>query len=389
VIRPAVLALAAASIALPAAAQERFRPHITGEAELQFRPFRTHGSTLPERRNWDTTLKGAVSFGIHLTPTLSIQGEAKYEPLLEPPSDRNRRFSETGAFLEQFFVNWQADPDYAFFAGKFTAPFGIGYHDFPGIRARDFAEAYEFSERIGAGLDWTFLADARFGTHDIRAAFFQQDTSFLTQTAFYQPRFGADRVERARSIRRWHGGPSNSGRPGSFAVGLFGELPAPVDGLAYHLGVSGQQPGDDGTSWQWAYVGAITWFQAWGAGFSSKAWIEAVRFINTGGRPLAEDGSISGDRDTLLTLALRVNWHDWRATAVYQRQETTNDAGAPPGYNYVELSVGRKFLDIALGAVRAELSGDIGWSRTRSASDDGHPIYDRAVLGLVTLAARF
>jgi hypothetical protein len=375
--------------ACPAAAQDGFRPHLTGEAELQFRPFRTYSSTLRERRASDTGLKGELSFGLHLTPRLSVQGEAKYEPLLEPP-ERNRTFSEQGAFLEQLFLNFQATPDFSVFAGKFTAPFGIGYHDFPGIRTREFAEAYEFSERLGAGLDWTFLSDTRFGTHDIRAAFFQQDTSFLTQTAFYQPRFGAERVERARSIRRWQGGPSNSGRPASFAVGLFGELPAPVDGLAYHLGVSGQQPGDDGTSWQWAYAGAVTWFQEYGGGFSSKVWVELVQFINTGGKAPDDDGNLSGQRDTLATFAVQGRWHDWRATAVWQRAEVRNAAGAPPGYNYVELSVGRKLAEFDLGLARAELSADVGWSRTRQAGEgDVSPVFDRAILGLVTLGASF
>lgn len=317
-----------------------------------------------------------------------MQGEAKYEPLLETPN-RDRFLQDQGGFLEALFVNWQADPEIKFFAGKFTAPFGIGHADFPGIRSRDLAEAYEFTERVGAGTEWTFLEDPRFGKHEIRAAVFFQDTSLLTETAFTRPRFGDAGVERARSIRAWHGGPSNTGRPGSFAVGLFGELPAPVDGLAYHLGVAGQQPGRDGTSWQWSYVGAVTWAQDWGNGFRTKAWVEAVQFINTGAKPFDEDGSLAGSRDRLLTLALQGLWEDWRAAAVWQRQDTTSSLGSPPGYNYLEFSVGRKLFDFDAGFTRPEVFADLGWSRTRSASDAGAPVYDRAVLGMVTLAAGF
>jgi hypothetical protein len=39
------------------------------------------------------------------------------------------------------------------------------------------------------------------------------------------------------------------------------------------------------------------------------------------------------------------------------------------------------------GLARAKVFADLGWSRTRSASDAGTPVHDRAVPGMVTLAA--
>jgi hypothetical protein len=74
---------------------------------------------------------------------------------------------------------------------------------------------------------------------------------------------------------------------------------------------------------------------------------------------------------------------------VYQRQDTTSSLGTPPGFNYLELSVGRKLFDFDAGFSRPQVYADLGWSRTRSASDEGTPVYDRAVLGMVTLTAGF
>ena len=132
-------------------------------------------------------------------------------------------------------------------AGKVNPHFGIAWDAAPGLYGVGFAEDYEITERIGAGGFVRFGSD-RFGMHRLAADLFFLDTSYLSKSTF---------DDRGRA-RRSDGGPSNTGRPESFAITLESEELPKFPGSGYHLGFS-RQATERGGRDEYGYVVGLTY----------------------------------------------------------------------------------------------------------------------------------
>lgn len=90
-------------------------------------------------------------------------------------------FDHEGAFVENLYLEYENG---AFEAkvGKFNPDFGIAWDYGRGIWGEDFAEDYEVSEKIGAGIEYEFGND-KYGEHEVSLNTFFNDTSFLSGSA--------------------------------------------------------------------------------------------------------------------------------------------------------------------------------------------------------------
>ncbi|MGG5811409.1 hypothetical protein [Falsiroseomonas sp. CW058] len=407
-IRPA---LAAALLLLPlaaAAAEPEVRldagaqPALSGEASVNL--FGVSTWRAPDRglRYRDLYVKAELSAGLRVAEGLSLHGVLKFEPLAGGPSTTgdgaiDRAFQDQGAFAESLFAEWQPTSRLTLRAGKFTAPFGTGHEDFPGIRLRDFAEAYEIAEGLGFGATLAVIEEEDgLGTHRLSAAVFTLDTTSLSSSFVTRRRFGRDEAERFARNSRGQGGPGNTGRLDNWALALDGEGIGALPGFSYHLAVLSRGAGVDGTAREWGFAIGLRQEIRWTEDLTTTLFAEAVRFRNAGGRPRIEvattdpatgapDGTVEAttlaERRTLATLGARTGWGPWRATLAWQADSRRRSVDAVPRETYLEASVGR---ELGHG-----LALDIGLSRTRYAREGGGAGTADAALTLLSWRAEF
>ncbi|MBR0668708.1 hypothetical protein GXW71_30435 [Roseomonas hellenica] len=367
------LLLLAALLATPAAAQEGLYPQIAGEVNLGL--YTNALTRMPDQRRQGAAsfLFGEIAAGLHLSPNLSIQGILHIEPVGEQePNDGWIAFRRQGASLENLVLDWRPVQSVSLFAGKFSAPFGRGHHDFPGIfpmiRAH---EAYLVTEALGFGARWTFLSDPTFGEHDLTAATFTLDRTFLSETLITRRRCCAEGYERYSRNTAAQGGPGNTGRLNNFAVALDGDNFSWAPGLSYHLSAITRGQGSDGTAREWGYAAALRYEARWTETLRTLFFAEHVVFRSAGGRPLEEvvdsDGNTAdtgvSERRRFTTLGARTSYGPWRATIAWQQDQRKRSANTVPTERYTEISVGR---DLGWG-----FSVDAGWQFVRYARDDG------------------
>ena len=382
----AVLAAAASTAARAQDGQPAGFPQLSGEVDLDLYNTWFYSASERRQRYNDVFLRGDIGLGLHLLEGLSIQAEIKFEPVAEGGENGgSRAFQDLGAFVESLFIDWRPTPRLALFGGKFTAPFGYGHHDLPGILLPVRAEeTYEIAESLGFGARWTFLSDPRLGEHDLTAAVFTLDTSPLSNTAFTRKRFGVDEAERYRRNARMVGGPGNTGRLDNVAVALDGDGFAWLPGFAYHAAILSRGAGRDGTRREWGYALGAKYELAWSRDLRTLLFAEHIEFRNAGGRAVetleveTEEGPQEvalavSERRRFTTLGARTTWGPWRATAGWQRDDRRRrPADDVPREDYVELSVGH---DLPYG-----FAVDVGWSYATYARDDGNRGARRALL---------
>jgi len=197
-----------------------------------------------ERNDLHFTIEPSFSFGF--TEELSLEAGLVLEPVFDPGPARSRYVDDQGVFVEQLFLQYDTGR-WGLRAGKINPPFGIAWDAAPGIYGVDFAEDYEITERIGAGGFFRLGSD-RFGVHRLAADVFFLDTSYLSKSFLN---------DRGRT-RRSDGGPSNTGRPESFAITLESEELPRFPGLDYHLGFSRQETERGGRD-EYSYVAGLTY----------------------------------------------------------------------------------------------------------------------------------
>lgn len=367
------LLLLGALLATPATAQEGLYPQIAGEVNLGL--YTNALTRMPDQRRQgaSTFLFGEIAAGLHLTPNLSIQSVLHIEPVGEQePNDGWIFFRRQGASLENLVLDWRPVQSVSLFAGKFSAPFGRGHHDFPGIfpmiRAH---EAYLVTEALGFGARWTFLSDPTLGEHDLTAATFTLDRTFLSETLITRRRCCAEGYERYSRNTAAQGGPGNTGRLNNFALALDGDNFSWAPGLSYHLSAVTRGQGSDGTAREWGYAAALRYEARWTEELRTLFFAEHVQFRSAGGRPVEEvvdaDGNAAdlgiAERRRFTTLGARTSYGPWRATVAWQQDQRKRSANPVPTERYTELTVGR-----ALGW---GFSIDAGWQFVRYARDDG------------------
>jgi hypothetical protein len=361
-----------------------FYPQLAGEADLGLYAIGTYRATERARRGGDLFLLGEIAVGLHLSPRLSIQGVMKSEPIGERgPNGALRGVYAQAAFLDELRLDWRATDALRLFAGKFAAPFGRGYDDFPGILSPIRAEhGYEIAEALGFGATWTIVADPRFGEHDLSAAVFTLDTTFLSSTAFTRRRCCEGEYDRFARNTRAQGGPGNTGRLDNFAIALDGDRIPWLPDFAYHLAMVSRAPGRDGTAREWGYAAGLRYELRWGHDSRTRLFAEHVEFRNAGGRPRAEVGieddmieAPLAERRRFTTLGMRHQEGPWRAAAVWQRDQRKRSVAALPTEQWVEVSFGR---DLGAG-----FGFDLGWQHARIAQEDGRRGEAQAVLAVL------
>lgn len=378
---PALLA-ALLLAAAPAAAQVtapapppglNLYPQVAGEADLRLFSLSTPSAT--DRRQRGTTIfsRGEIAAGLFLSPAWSVQGVVHLEPVGETePNGGTTAFRTQAAYLEELRLDWRPTSRLVLYGGKFSAPFGRGHHDFPGllldVRAH---EVYLIRESLGFGGTATVVSDARFGEHDLSAAVFGFDTSFLSETAFTRQRCCERDFERyARNTRR-QGGPGNTGQMDSFVVALDGDRMPFLPDTSYHLALLSRGAGVDGTKRETGLAAGLRHEITWSRDLRTLLFAEFVQFRGAGGNPREagpeildelgggtgrfEDVTV-GERRRFTTVGAQTRSGPWRATLGLQRDERKRTENPVPRATYAELSVGR---DLPL---RFRL--DVGYQRT-------------------------
>jgi hypothetical protein len=355
-------------------------PQIAGEAWMGLYTVGPYQASDRERRGSSTFLFGEVLGGIYVSPTVSLQGIIHVEPVGEvDPNGTNTFFRYQGAYLEGLYLNWQAADALRLYAGKFNAPFGYGHHYFPGILPRIRAhEVYLIRESVGFGAAWTFLSHPFWGEHDLSAALFTFDTSFLSNTAFTRKRCCEEGFERYRRNVLHQGGAGNNGRLENVAVALDGDRIAWLPNFSYHLALLSRGPGKGGTRREWGYAAGARYLARWTPEVRTLFFGEYVEFQNYGGQPFeagpessgedveavaAAEASALRERRRFSTLGAQTTYGPWRATVAWQRDERKRNIDTLPTEQYLEVSAGRELL-WGFGI-------DIGYQYAKYARDDG------------------
>ncbi len=365
-------------------------PQVAGEVWMGAYTVAPYQASDRERRGASTFLFGEIAAGLYLTERISLQGVVHVEPVGEvDPNGTATFFRYQGAYLEALFANWRATDMLTLYGGKFTAPFGYGYHVFPGIlpliRAH---EIYMIREAVGAGLTWTFLSDPRLGEHDLSAAVFTFDTSPLSNTAITRKRCCEEGFERYRRNVLHQGGAGNNGNLQNVAIALDGDRIGWLPDFTYHLAVVSRGEGKDGTRREWGWAAGARYQAAWTPSLSTLFFGEYVEFRNAGGRPIEEGpafldeatgeevaGEEAPNRETrrFSTLGAQTTYGPWRSTLAWQRDERKRQFNTLATEHYLEVSVGR---ELAWG-----FGIDIGYQYAHYARDDGTAGRSNAILG--------
>jgi hypothetical protein len=378
------LGLAAALFAVPAAAQEF--PQLSVETDLGLYSVSTTSAPDAERRGTSLYLFGEIAAGLHIARGLSVQGVLAFEPIGEgdstggTPGDGAIGFRRQSAFLEALFLEWKPVDALTLHGGRFIAPFGRGHHDFPGILTRVRAHEVEMiGDSLGVGGTYTFLSHPDLGEHDISAAVFTLDRTFLSSTWMTRRRCCDERYERFNRNTRAQGGPANNGQFDNVALALDGDGFSWAPGLSYHLGVVTRGEGVDGTAREWGYAAALRYQHRWSDEHRTLLFAEAVQFRGAGGRPRGEvlilatdpdtgdpveetlDTTIS-ERRTFTTLGVQHRWGAWRGTLAWQHDQRKRSTDTLPTETYVEASVGR---DLGAG-----FGVDVGYQYARQAREE-------------------
>lgn len=350
-------------------------PQVTVEADLRLFMASNPRQAAGPSQGTQIFGRGEVLTGIHLSPQFSIQASLHMEPVQEVfPNGGVTGFRYAGGFIDSLYLDWHPTDTLRFEIGKFTAPFGYGYHYFPGILPRWRAhEVYWIQEADGAGGTWTFLSDPRFGEHDLSAALFTRDRSFLSNT-FVTRRpccyIDAERYQRETAAV---GGPGNTGRLNNFSIALDGDRFGWLPNFSYHLAVLSRGPGQNGTARELGLAAGARYERVWSRDLRTLFFFEYVQFNNANGRPLVTDdatGATVPQQTTrrFTTAGVRQTFGPWRTALVYQQDLQKQAVNPTPTQRFYEISFGRTII--------GSLGFDIGYQYSRVPRESGQSLFD-------------
>ena len=369
----------------PAAAGVHF-PQLSTEIDMSMIGVGTTSATDAARTGTSVFLFGEVAMGLALTENFSLQGVLATEPIGEGdstggfPDGGLIGFRRQALFLEQLYAEFKPADTLVLQGGILVAPFGRGYHDFPGILTAIRAhEVYLVDQSLGAAGTWTYLSDPRFGEHDISAAVFTLDRSFLTGSYITSPRCCSERYERYNRNTAAQGGPGNNGTFNNGVVALDGDRIPFLPGFSYHLAVMSLAPGSDGTAREWGYAAGVRYEHRWDREQATLLFVEGVQFRNAGGRPRVEVETTSidadtgeemvdtsdttlSDRVTFSTIGVQHRIGPWHAVAAWQQLRRKRSIDPVPAENWYEVSVGR--------AIGYGFSADLGYQYARYVDEE-------------------
>lgn len=375
---------AAFMAALPARAQETVAagefPQISGEVWMGLYTVGNWQSSTPLQRGAATFLFGEIATGLYISPNVSVQSIIHVEPVGEQnPNGTNIGFRYQAAYIESLFLDWRPAERLRLFTGKFSAPFGYGHHWFPGVLPRIRAhDIYLIRESIGAGATWTWLSDTTWGEHDLSAAAFFFDTSFLSSTAITRKPCCVEGFERYRRNVLQQGGSGNTGNLNNFAIALDGDRIGWLPNFTYHLAMVSRAHGKEGTLREWGWVAGARYRAHWTPQVATTFFVESVEFRNAGGGvvtpgqeviddetgvTLTSGAAVLNQRQRFSTFGAQTTHGPWRATAILQTNLRKRSPDPVPTQQWVELTVGR---DLWYG-----FGIDIGYQYAQNANEEG------------------
>ena len=189
-------------------------------------------STAPagEFNNGFATVEGAISFAF--TPSTSINTSLVLEQITAPTSDSF--LEDHGLYAEELFFAHDFGAA-ELILGKFNPAFGTAWDVAPGIYGVDFAEDYEITEKLGAGL--IIPLAMKQGEHELSFAIFNADRTFLSES------LGENRGRTGLN----DGGVSNTDNPESVSVALSGVIGETGYNLGAQYQAAGRGDADDQT----------------------------------------------------------------------------------------------------------------------------------------------
>ena len=317
-------------------------PRLTGTVDVEIQNDNSYRASVRDDERNVLFTDTAATFGLYFNSALSVQTTLHLEPVADAPGDRS--FDDHGLYLEQLYLLYDSEPVKAF-AGKFNVDFGFAWDRAPGVYGTDFAEDYEFNERVGIGAAYTLDAGA-WGRHEIGVKLFLADNTPLSGTLF-EPRFDDGAGNLKRRNREAYPGVGNTGWPTSFAITVNGgDIPA-LAGLAYSLGFV-REDGDDGAANETGLVAGLEH--------------EIAVTENLAVLPLVEIAHIDnyqGAREDRLyvTAGLGVAYGPWSGSLSTTWRGIDGPGGAESDDWLYQATFGYRF-DFGLGV-------DVGWKRER------------------------
>jgi hypothetical protein len=326
-----------------AEAAEGSYPFISGDVTFELQNDYTFDSDNKDNEINDLYTTIEPTFVMHFIEGLTFTTHAVFEPVRDPEAGKDRAFDDEGLYLQDAFLQYETDK-FSVLGGKFTPNFGRAWDIAPGIYGTDFAEDYEFSERIGLGGSYTF-SDSRFGKHRLSASTFFLDTSVLSDSII---------TSRGRTHKE-DGGPSNTESLDSFAISLDGgELPltlfgdtvpgeSPVSGLTYQIAFISQAAGEGSDSRENGVVASLAdEFPIANKALKLQPLVEFSYFFDADG--------VDGQDRFYATAGATAIWQEhWNVALSYTRRETMPKGGSNVGDNLFQASAGYEF-DFGLGA---------------------------------------
>lgn len=222
--RPLFPTLAACLLGTTAAHSQDASSPFSAEFSVEIQSDVVVDSSAPggEINNTFATVEGALSFA--LSSHSSINSTLVLEQITPPTSDS--AFEDHGLYAEELYFTHDFGVAEVTL-GKFNPAFGTAWDAAPGIYGVDFAEDYEISEKIGAGVSVPLPLGT--GEHSLSFAVFTADRSVLSES------LGENRGRTDLNS----GGVSNTNGLGSVSVALSGAFGA----TSYNIGWQSQAQG--------------------------------------------------------------------------------------------------------------------------------------------------
>ena len=275
---------------------------------------------------------------IEVTDWLAFNLGVTIEPVLDPEDD-SRVFEDEGLYVRNLNVELSSGP-LTLTLGKFSARFGIGYEEVPGVYGDTLNADIELAERVGASLAWSFAGEGETA-YTVTAGVFRTDTSFLSNSVL---------TERGRVLDA-DGEPGNTGGLENYALAFDADNAFGASGLLIHAGLLSLQH-DDGDDRHVAFVAGARWAIEMEDGAVLTPLAEYFR--SDGATLPGTDELGDGDQD-LLTLGAGYAAGPWNTALVYGRSQIDADM---PG----ELAEQTDFAQISAGyAFENGLGIDIGY----------------------------
>lgn len=299
-------------------------PKLSVDADLAFQSEKSL-TRVNGRSPWDSFVQVETGLGLFLDEEWSIRGVLKLEPVRGTTA--SRFLEDEGLWIEELFIDYRGEV-VGLFAGKFNPSFGTAWDRLSDLFQKSFAADYERTEGLGAGFALR-PATPGWGEHELTAALFHFDNTFLSNSALARPRRANDDTLRVKRNRQSFGGPGNTRDFSSYTLTLEGEGFPGFDGLSYHLGHSSLARGASETHAEKGYAAALHWAVDLAAGVVVTPMVELAHLRHALG---------GSEHRTYLTTAIEIGWSDWRlvGTRTSRHVDEPADGSGAFGRDYTD-----------------------------------------------------